>query len=218
VVGGTTQKTKNLVVIYRSRLRGRFSLEDEANFQERQMQEQLQELQERLLSSTEVREMIARRAYEIYERRGYVPGHDKEDWFQAEREILNRFMKEDLQREASKAPTSHSQLERAGMAAKKAIERTSKRMKTTRATVTPKPAAQASLGAPPNDKSKLTPKSLKTRSQKAYEAVVSEATETLPSIPETGPDERISRRTPRSKTAASATKENSPGAPKKSLS
>jgi Protein of unknown function (DUF2934) len=195
-----------------------FSIEDEGYFQERQMQEQLQELQERLLSSSEVREMIARRAYEIYERRGHMPGHDKEDWFQAEREVLNRFMREDFQNRASKAATSHSsQLERAGMAAKKAVERTAKRMKTTSATVSPKTSAQPSLAAQPNDKSKPTPKSLKTRPQKAAETVVSEATETVPSIPETGPDERISRRTSRSKTA-SATKENSPGAPKKSLS
>jgi hypothetical protein len=32
------------------------------------------------------REFIQRRAYEIYMRRGQVPGHELEDWLQAERE------------------------------------------------------------------------------------------------------------------------------------
>jgi hypothetical protein len=30
---------------------------------------------------------IAKRAYQIFERRGYSHGHDEEDWFQAEREL-----------------------------------------------------------------------------------------------------------------------------------
>ena len=30
---------------------------------------------------------IARRAYELYETRGSEPGHELEDWLQAEREI-----------------------------------------------------------------------------------------------------------------------------------
>jgi hypothetical protein len=30
---------------------------------------------------------IARRAYELFEQRGRVDGHDREDWFQAEREL-----------------------------------------------------------------------------------------------------------------------------------
>lgn len=33
-------------------------------------------------------EQISRRAYEIFERNGRMPGHDMEDWFQAESEIL----------------------------------------------------------------------------------------------------------------------------------
>ena len=32
------------------------------------------------------KEFIQRRAYEIYMRRGQAPGHDLEDWLQAERE------------------------------------------------------------------------------------------------------------------------------------
>lgn len=31
---------------------------------------------------------IQRRAYELYEQRGCTPGHEVEDWFQAEREVL----------------------------------------------------------------------------------------------------------------------------------
>jgi hypothetical protein len=33
------------------------------------------------------REFIQRRAYEIYVRRGQSPGHELEDWLQAEREV-----------------------------------------------------------------------------------------------------------------------------------
>ncbi|MBV9574247.1 MAG: DUF2934 domain-containing protein [Acidobacteriales bacterium] len=34
---------------------------------------------------------ISRRAYEIYEQRGGEPGHEREDWLRAEREILARY-------------------------------------------------------------------------------------------------------------------------------
>ena len=33
---------------------------------------------------------IRRRAYELYEKRGYTPGHENEDWLVAEREVLSR--------------------------------------------------------------------------------------------------------------------------------
>lgn len=33
------------------------------------------------------REAIARRAYERYEKRGRTPGHEQEDWLEAEREL-----------------------------------------------------------------------------------------------------------------------------------
>jgi hypothetical protein len=34
---------------------------------------------------------IRRRAYELYEQRGYTPGHENEDWLVAEQEVLARF-------------------------------------------------------------------------------------------------------------------------------
>ncbi|HEY1271753.1 MAG TPA: DUF2934 domain-containing protein [Terriglobales bacterium] len=34
---------------------------------------------------------IRRRAYEIFEQRGSVPGDEREDWFRAEREIRTRY-------------------------------------------------------------------------------------------------------------------------------
>lgn len=37
--------------------------------------------------SPEERERIAKRAYEIAAQRGFHPGHEMEDWLQAEREI-----------------------------------------------------------------------------------------------------------------------------------
>lgn len=36
----------------------------------------------------EIHELIARRAYDIYQGRGHVDGHDKEDWLQAESEVV----------------------------------------------------------------------------------------------------------------------------------
>jgi hypothetical protein len=33
---------------------------------------------------------IRERAYELYEGRGRGPGQDEQDWFRAEREVLNR--------------------------------------------------------------------------------------------------------------------------------
>jgi hypothetical protein len=37
-----------------------------------------------------IEEDIRRRAYQLYEERGCVPGHDHEDWLSAEREVLAR--------------------------------------------------------------------------------------------------------------------------------
>jgi hypothetical protein len=38
-------------------------------------------------SSEDLKKKIAARAYEIFERRGRVPGHDVDDWREAESEI-----------------------------------------------------------------------------------------------------------------------------------
>lgn len=38
-----------------------------------------------------VEEEIRRRAYELSEQRGFIPGHENDDWFVAEREILARY-------------------------------------------------------------------------------------------------------------------------------
>ena len=43
--------------------------------------------EDRLLDSMR-EERIRRRAYEIYLERGGEPGHDREDWIQAEREVV----------------------------------------------------------------------------------------------------------------------------------
>ena len=37
--------------------------------------------------SDQLLERISQRAYEFYELRGGTPGHDAEDWFEAERQI-----------------------------------------------------------------------------------------------------------------------------------
>ena len=38
-----------------------------------------------------VEEEIRRRAYELSEQRGFVPGHETDDWFIAEQEIMARY-------------------------------------------------------------------------------------------------------------------------------
>jgi hypothetical protein len=43
------------------------------------------------IEKNELNALIAERAYFIAERRGFEPGHDVEDWLQAEAEILDDF-------------------------------------------------------------------------------------------------------------------------------
>ena len=42
-------------------------------------------------SPVDVEAEIRRRAYELYVERGYLPGHEDEDWLVAEREVLARY-------------------------------------------------------------------------------------------------------------------------------
>jgi Protein of unknown function (DUF2934) len=42
------------------------------------------------LPPTDLEVEIRRRAYELYEKRGYTPGHEHEDWLVAEQEVLSR--------------------------------------------------------------------------------------------------------------------------------
>jgi Protein of unknown function (DUF2934) len=42
-------------------------------------------------SSSDVEAAIRLRAYQLYERRGYVEGFEEEDWLTAEREVLARY-------------------------------------------------------------------------------------------------------------------------------
>jgi hypothetical protein len=41
-------------------------------------------------SSVDLEAKIRERAYQLYQERGSTPGHENEDWFQAERELLAR--------------------------------------------------------------------------------------------------------------------------------
>jgi hypothetical protein len=61
----------------------------------RQMNEALRQ---RLLQDKLVQDMIERRAYEIFLRRNGEHGHDREDWLQAENEILDELTETDLRR------------------------------------------------------------------------------------------------------------------------
>ena len=42
-------------------------------------------------STTDLEAEIRLSAYQLYEQRGYTPGHENEDWLVAEREVLARF-------------------------------------------------------------------------------------------------------------------------------
>jgi hypothetical protein len=59
--------------------------------------ERQERLRERLLGNDEARAAISLRAYDIYQRRGGEPGHEIEDWVQAENEILEALIKEESQ-------------------------------------------------------------------------------------------------------------------------
>lgn len=61
--------------------------------------ESTEELRRRLLQDDQVQMMISMRAYEIYQMRGSQPGHDAEDWFRAENEILTFLIQEESRRE-----------------------------------------------------------------------------------------------------------------------
>lgn len=43
------------------------------------------------MNRDDIRQRIAERAYSFFVARGYEHGHDKEDWFRAERELLAEF-------------------------------------------------------------------------------------------------------------------------------
>jgi Protein of unknown function (DUF2934) len=60
--------------------------------------ESTEELRRRLLRDGRVRELISRRAYEIYVMRGGKPGGEGHDWFQAESEILSILIEEESRR------------------------------------------------------------------------------------------------------------------------
>jgi hypothetical protein len=44
--------------------------------------------------------MIRMRAFELYQMRGHEPGHEREDWFKAEREVLDFLIHEENRRNA----------------------------------------------------------------------------------------------------------------------
>ncbi len=57
---------------------------------------------------------IQKRAYEIYLARGCVPGHDKDDWFQAERELKAQMAPSPAEEPAGqeKVPTGFAPVDR----------------------------------------------------------------------------------------------------------
>lgn len=70
--------------------------------------ESIEELRQRLLRDERVRELITRRAYEIYVMRGGKPGGEGQDWFQAESEILSILIEEESRRDAESTGTERN--------------------------------------------------------------------------------------------------------------
>ncbi|HSE97475.1 MAG TPA: DUF2934 domain-containing protein [Blastocatellia bacterium] len=68
--------------------------------------ESIDELRKRLLNDEGVREMIRMRAYELYLIRGDMPGHEAEDWFRAEYEVIAFFIDQDSGSASQIAPDS----------------------------------------------------------------------------------------------------------------
>jgi hypothetical protein len=67
--------------------------------------ESTEELRARLLADEQIHSLIAMRAYEIFLLRGGAPGHETDDWFQAEAEILKFVIDEEVRRiEAHSSP------------------------------------------------------------------------------------------------------------------
>jgi hypothetical protein len=56
----------------------------------------VQDVQPDATPSQELHDRIEQRAYQLYEERGGEPGHEVEDWLQAERELLGKEMDTDL--------------------------------------------------------------------------------------------------------------------------
>jgi hypothetical protein len=66
-------------------------------------------LRQRLLADEAVRELISRRAYEIYEQRGSQPGHEIEHWVEAENEIAAHLIAGQGQNLGISGPNLHSE-------------------------------------------------------------------------------------------------------------
>ena len=66
-------------------------------------QENIEELRARLLADEQVRSMIAMRAFEIFQLRGGSPGHEADDWLQAEAEILTFVIDEEIRQSAAQS-------------------------------------------------------------------------------------------------------------------
>lgn len=133
------------------------------------MEKRLQELRNRFQNNPEVREMIARRAYEIYEQRGCVQGYDVEDWVQAEGEILGRLVEaKSKQRSSSSRGTSlkpranQASKAAAGKPAKKVVAKREAAMATS-----PEPAQSSpGMGAAEGSKKKGAPRQVRAQSSR----------------------------------------------------
>ena len=70
------------------------------------------------LQSENIREKIARRAYEVYESRGCQEGHDLDDWLKAENEVRS-----EMQRPNVKSVAQSSEQVLPSSSAKRSSER-----------------------------------------------------------------------------------------------
>jgi hypothetical protein len=120
--------------------------------------ETLEELRERLLRQSNVQQMIQARAYEIYTMRGGQPGHEAQDWFHAEGEVLAFLIAEESRladmREAQVSGASSLETHGTATAAKKPKARgaSTRKQSSAKTTATKRVTSKESIGTDPNPK------------------------------------------------------------------
>ena len=176
--------------------------------------ESTEELWARLLADEQVHSMIAMRAYEIFLLRGGAPGHEAEDWFRAEAEILKFVIEEEVRRsEASAFREEPAAVERATPPSRlAAYDASEKRMEVfisveTDAVPAAEPAAQAASAGGGGSKKAPTP--AKTASPEAPTKPAAPSKKTGGRLkPPKGLDKKASGKVKAPKKAAGKTKQS----------
>lgn len=108
--------------------------------------ESKEQLRTRLLGDEEVRSIIAERAYEIYQQRGGEPGHELDDWVQAESEIIALRIEEGWQSQPAFSAEADTQPDLPAMTEEGSGEQVSSSSSTAPLSISPDEAAEGQEG------------------------------------------------------------------------